>query len=400
MGEAQQVGIIGAGTMGAGIAQVAAAYGWTVWLLDVSTDVAETACGDVRARFDRLVAKERMTAEERDAASARLHVVRRPAEFAECELVIEAIIERLDIKANALIEVLGVVDEEAMIATNTSSLSITELAESIDAPTRTVGMHFFNPAPLMQLVEVIAGRSTDRVVVDRVADIATSWGKRVARSADVPGFIVNHVARPYYLEAFRVLDDRLAGVEEIDDVMRRIGGFRMGPFELTDLIGQDVNATTTRSVWTQLNEPPLLTPSPLQESLVEQGHLGKKSGRGAYDYSGDEPVPAIDITPTPVTMGAELERAVEEFVANAEVDAGNLHDSYVFGRIVCAIFVQAIFAEHRGVASSDDIDTALRFGVNYPRGPFEWMNAIGVDRVDALRVELNRSASDHRFRLP
>ena len=203
-----------------------------------------------------------------------------PSCFGACDLLIEAVIEDLAAKTAVLTTVLPALPKTAIIATNTSSLSVTAIGRAIGEPRRTAGMHFFNPAPLMQLVEVVAGDETDPSVVATIADIARAWGKQVAEARDVPGFIVNHVARPYYLEAFRILEDGFADPQEIDQTMRA-GGFRMGPLELTDLIGQDVNTATTRSVWEQLDHPPLLHPSRLQETLVAEGHLGARAVRAS-----------------------------------------------------------------------------------------------------------------------
>jgi len=391
------VGIIGAGTMGAGIAQVAITRGWNVALLDVDAATVSAACTSIGKRLDRLVEKGRLDAAGREAAADRLRAVTDPADFAGCELVIEAIVEDLDVKAKVLGGVLGHVAADAIIATNTSSLSVTSLGDAIDAPTRTVGMHFFNPAPLLRLVEVISGKHTDPAIVDRVVEIAEAWGKTVARAADVPGFIVNHVARPYYLEAFRILEDGYASASEIDDAMKRLGGFRMGPLELTDLIGQDVNTATTRSVWEQLGRPPLLRPSALQEQLAADGHLGRKTGRGVYVHGDDEPTEALSIERRDLPIDADLATGVEAFVAGATDQRGEPRDHYVFARILLALITQAAHAEHRGVATSADIDTALKNGVNYPRGPFEWAHAIGADACDALRSALNRAVADDRF---
>ncbi len=395
------VAILGSGTMGAGIAQVAAAAGWTVQLMDVDEPTVRNAIEGIRKRFDRLVEKERMTAEQRDDAFGRLRVATEPSCLADCELVLEAIVEDLDIKTAVLGGLASSLSDDAIIATNTSSLSVTKIGEAIGQPLRTVGMHFFNPAPLMKLVEVISGDKTDATVVDRVATIAQSWRKKVARAADVPGFIVNHVARPYYLEAFRILEDGFAAPAEIDTAMKTLGGFRMGPLELTDLIGQDVNTATTRSVWEQLDEPPLLHPSRLQEQLVADGHLGRKTGRGVYDYSGDKPMPAIEIARRAFAPPPELHKAVDEFVSGADTGSrsGALTD-YIFARIVVAIIVQAALAFERGVAEQADIDTALKYGVNYPRGPFEWAKQIGYDKCAALLAELNKTVADDRLAIP
>lgn len=395
------VGILGAGTMGAGIAQVASCAGWTVELMDVDEAVVNEAIESIKKRLDRLVEQERLTTEERDDAASRLLVAASPDCFKNCELIIEAIVEDLDIKAKVLRDIVSALRKDAIIATNTSSLSVSKIADAIGQPfgERTLGMHFFNPAPVMKLCEVIAGDKTDPAVVDRVAAIAESWGKQVARAADVPGFIVNHVARPYYLEAFRILEDGFAPPEVIDQAMKELGGFRMGPLELTDLIGQDVNTATTRSVWEQLGKPPLLAPNPLQESLVANGHLGRKSGRGVYDYAGDSPIASIPFKEKPLEMSDDLREAVNQFTAHAVDSPGSDLQNYIFARILGGLIVQATLAYARGVAEKTDIDTALKYGVNYPQGPFQWTEQIGPERVGRLLAALHRQLDDQRFEL-
>ena len=397
---ANTVGILGAGTMGAGIAQVAAMSGWTVELLDVDQLTVRTAIEGIHRRLDRLVEKGRMQAGQRDAAVTRLHTAGSPRCFGGCELVIEAVVEDIDVKTAVLRGVIERLPDNAIIATNTSSLSVTRLGEAIGRPGRTVGMHFFNPAPLMKLVEVVAGDETEPEVVDRTAGIAEGWGKVVARAADVPGFIVNHVARPYYLEALRILEEGLAGPGEIDYAMREIGGFRMGPLELTDLIGQDVNTATSRSVWEALDRPALLKPSGLQEQLVADGHLGRKTGRGVYSYEGESPVPAVEVERSPLQLNETLSRAVSEFSAAATDVSGTELDMLVFSRILVAIIVQAALAHERGVADTADIDTALKYGTNYPKGPFEWARQIGHGVCVRLLDTLNATVSDNRFAVP
>ena len=395
------VGIIGAGTMGAGIAQVASSAGWTVELMDVDETVVSKAIESIKNRLDRLVEKERLTTEDRDGASSRLLIATSPDCFRGCELIIEAIVEDLDVKSKVLGDLVPALKPDAIIATNTSSLSVSKIGKAIGEPFRgrTLGMHFFNPAPVMKLCEVIAGDQTSPEVVDRVAAIAESWGKKVARAADVPGFIVNHVARPYYLEAFRIIEDGIAPPDVIDTAMKEIGGFRMGPLELTDLIGQDVNTATTRSVWEQLDTPPLLTPSPLQESLVSAGHLGRKTGRGVYDYAGDSPIASIPFNEKPLRMSDDLREAVNEFMAHAVDSPGSDLQNYIFARILCGLIVQATLACERGVATKTDIDTALKYGVNYPQGPFAWAAKIGSERVNAVLEKLNKTTNDNRFAL-
>ena len=387
------LGIIGAGTMGAGIAQVAATAGWNVELMDVDETVVRAAIDRIAKRLDRLVQKGRITAQQRDEAAARLLVATSPDCLGDCELIIEAVVEDLDVKATVLSDIVSALRDDCIIATNTSSLSITKIGQAIGQPQRTVGMHFFNPAPIMRLVEVIKGEETDPAVVDRVAQIAENWGKRVARAADVPGFIVNHVARPYYLEAFRILEDGYASPDVIDGAMKSLGGFRMGPLELTDFIGQDVNTATTRSVWEQLDRPALLAPSRLQEQLVADGNLGRKTGRGVYDYSGDEPGVAMQIDHRPLDVTDAVREAASGLVSGATNETGSELEQYIFARILVALMTQAVLANERGVAEKADIDTALKFGVNHPKGPFEWADQIGPEHVGALKSALSYSPS-------
>ena len=395
--------------MGAGIAQVAATHGWNVLLRDVDIATAQRGVNGIRSQLDALVQKGKITSEERDAALVRLQPCDAGDDLSRADVLIEAIVENIDIKARVLRELLPRLSSNCIIATNTSSLSVSAIGSTIDAADRTVGMHFFNPAPVMKLVEVVAGKSTQPGIVDRVAAIAQSWGKVVARCADVPGFIVNHVARPYYLEAFRILEDGYADALQIDEAMKSVGGFRMGPLELTDLIGQDVNTATSRSVWEQLGKPPLLKPSALQESLVAQGHLGRKTKRGVYRYDVEPPASAIGSEVPRTTLAVEslpvprdVQNAVDAFVNAAANDVAAVAEleRYIFARILVAIIAQAHHALERGVASAADIDTAMKFGVNYPKGPLEWTQQIGARTICALLAALNATVSDNRFTVP
>ncbi len=386
--------------MGSGIAQVAATGGWTVELMDVDEATVQAAIDGVRVRLDRLVEKRRMTRAEADAVAARLRAAGSAADLGSCGLVIEAVVEDLDTKAAVLSKVIKRLPGDAIIATNTSSLSVGRLGEAIGEAHRTVGMHFFNPAPLMKLVEVVAGERTEAGIVDRAAAIAEGWGKVVARAADVPGFIVNHVARPYYLEAFRILEDGVAGAAVVDSAMRDLGGFRMGPLELTDLIGQDVNVATTRSVWEALDRPALLCPSMLQAQLVVDGHLGRKTGRGVYSYGDGGQGSAVVVEEKSLELSDGLRAGVDEFVGLATEADGAEIERYVFARILVAIIAQAALAHERGVAAVLDIDTALKYGTNYPLGPFEWAGRIGHDVCGRLLAALNETVSDNRFAVP
>lgn len=394
--------VLGAGTMGAGIAQVAAVGGWTARVLDLDAQRAEAALAAARGRIDRLAEKGRLQPEDAAAARDRLVLADGPAAAAGCDLLIEAIVEDLDVKVAAVSELLPHLPSTAIIATNTSSLSVTDLGERLGVPTRTVGMHFFNPAPLLKLVEVVPGAATDPEVTARTRRIAEVWGKVVAIAGDAPGFIVNHVARPYYLEAFRVLADGVADVTAIDAVMRTAGRFRMGPFELTDLIGQDVNTATTRSVWERLDRPALLAPSELQESLVAAGDLGRKTGRGVYDHAAEPPLPVLTTATTAIPGDEALGAAAIAFEAAAADAVGgepstDPRAAIAFGRILLALITQARRAAALGIGTPADIDTALRFGVNYPLGPLAWAEAIGTERERALRAALLSVPGHERF---
>ncbi len=393
------IGILGAGAMGAGIAQVAATHGFTVLLLDVDPAVARTAIESIGKRLDRLVAKQLLTKQQRDEALAQITVASSPQDLRDCDLVIEAIVEDLAVKAKALGALVPHLPKDAVIASNTSSLSITKIGEAIGQPARTVGLHFFNPAPLMPLVEVIAGAQSDANSIRRATLIAESWGKTVVKAADVPGFIVNRVARPYYLEAFRILEDQFATADEIDKAMRDLGQFRMGPLELTDMIGHDVNAATTHSVWEQLGKPARLAPSRTQQQLVKDGHLGLKTRRGVYDHESEPPRSMIEINRQPLPLDGRLASAVDDFVSRASDQIGSNIEKYVFARILVAIINEAAWAISDKVASASDINTALKLGTNYPKGPLEWAEEIGYGPCGTLLDALNSTSggTDKRF---
>jgi 3-hydroxybutyryl-CoA dehydrogenase len=293
------VGVIGAGAMGAGIAQIAAEAGHPVRLLDLKPGAAATAIEALRSTFGKLVQKGRMTAAAAAAAGERLGVADSAAALKGASLVVEAVVERLDVKRQLFAELEGIVDDTCVLATNTSSISVTAIAAGLRRPQRLVGMHFFNPAPLMALVEVVSGLATDPGVAAAVHDTALAWGKSPVHAKSTPGFIVNRVARPYYAEALRLLTEQAGAPATIDAVMRDAGGFRMGPFELMDLIGHDVNFAVTRSVFDAYFGDPRFTPSLIQQELVNAGHLGRKAGRGFYAY-GEGATP-----PQPMTEPAQ-----------------------------------------------------------------------------------------------
>jgi len=278
------VAVIGSGAMGSGIAQVAAAAGYKVKLFDTRAEAVAKAIADIGTVFGKLVEKGKMTGEAASAARERLHGVGALEDVADAALVVEAIVENLDVKRALFGDLENIVAEDAILATNTSSISVTAIAARLRKPQRLVGMHFFNPVPLMALVEVISGVATDADVAETVYDTAEAWGKNPVHAKSTPGFIVNRVARPYYAEGWRLLNEQAADAATIDAVMREAGGFRMGPFELMDLIGHDVNYSVTESVFRAYYSDPRFTPSVLQLELVNAGHFGRKSGRGVYPY--------------------------------------------------------------------------------------------------------------------
>ncbi len=394
------VGILGAGAMGAGIAQVAATAQWKVQLIDVDMDIATQAIQGIGARIDRSVVKGRIDQDTADSIKERLHASA-ISELTECDLFIEAIVEDIDIKTAALLPVIEVLPDETIIATNTSSLSVSEIGDRLGQSHRTCGMHFFNPAPIMKLVEVVKGSQTQSDVLDQVANIAVSWGKQVARCADTPGFIVNRVARPYYLEAFRCLEEGIAGPDAIDDVMKRLCHFRMGPFELTDFIGHDVNTATTRTVWEQWDRSARLHPSLMQEQLVAAGTLGRKTGCGVYDWSGESPIAVLGPAQECCTVDPEVQAAATQFTARlGESDEFTDRQRVACTRILIAIMNEAAWACHDGVADQADIDVAMQAGVNYPHGPFGWASHIGSDLVEETLASLNAASADDRFTPP
>lgn len=303
------VGVVGAGAMGGGIAQVAAAAGHPVVLFDAREGAAEQAVTTLRGVFVTLAAKGRMSTEAAEAAGSRLSAAATLSALAPAGLVVEAVVEDLAVKQGLFRDLEALVAGDAILATNTSSLSVTAIGAALARPGRLAGLHFFNPAPLMPLVEVVSGLGTDAAVAETLFDTATAWGKTPVHAASTPGFIVNRVARPYYAEAIRLLEEGAADSATIDALFREAGGFRMGPFELMDMIGHDVNFAVTRSVWSAFFHDPRFTPSLTQQELVAAGFLGRKSGRGFYDYRDGAARPAARTADGPVPARITLHGA-------------------------------------------------------------------------------------------
>ena len=377
-----RLGVLGAGTMGAGIAQVAALAGVEVLLHDPLPGAVDKARDRVAGFLARRVEKEELSPADRDAAMGRIRPQHNLEDLAAAELVVEAIPEDLELKRRAFRLLDAAASPRTLLATNTSSLSVARIASAAATPERVLGMHFFNPVPLMALVEVIPGPMTDGAAVERGQAIARQLGKEPVVAADTPGFIVNRVARPFYLEAMRIVGEGAARVDEVDGAMRRIG-FRMGPFELVDAIGLDVNFAVSNSVYEQAFFEPRYRPHPMQRALVDAGRLGRKSGGGFYEY-------------TPEGARTAVWSGVEQRPDGPRVD--HLGEELIAARILATIVNEAASAVADGVATPDAVDTAMRLGTNYPSGPLEWGERIGLDHVLHTLDALNAAVPDGRYR--
>ena len=368
------IGVAGAGTMGAGIAQLACLAGFETLLHDPDPEALERGCEKLRAGLERGVERGHWSEGEASRAAARLVAAAGLDELAPCRLVIEAAPEDLALKRSLFARLESVCAPAAVLVTNTSSLPVTEIAADAARPERICGMHFFNPPTRMKLVELVAGERTGESALAAAAAVAESMGRTVIRCSDSPGFIVNRCNRPFALESLRVLEAGIATPVEIDRAIRDLGGYPMGPFELIDLIGVDVNLKVARSFYRQRPEP-RWQPSPLQAEMVAEGRLGRKVGRGFYEYD--------DLGRPTDSEGGELDRALGRRVLE---------------RIVAQLVNEACFAAEEGVAAPAEIDAAMRLGLNHPRGPFEWARELGAERVEEILDALD-AENDQRYRV-
>ncbi len=380
MSDITQIGVLGAGTMGAGIAQVAAEAGLEVMLLDPVDGAYDRARDRIGGFLERKVAKGQLHAGAADAAMTRIREAGSVADLTAAELVVEAIPEDMDLKRDAFRRLDAAASHGTILATNTSSLSVREIAVAASRPERVVGMHFFNPVPLMALVEVIAAPQTDPAVAAATVRLAERLGKTAVEAADTPGFIVNRVARPFYLEGLRILGEGAADAPAIDAALRD-AGFRMGPFELIDTIGLDVNLAVSESVWEGFGRSPRYLPHALQRVLVQAGRLGRKTNAGFYDYGtdGERGAPWSGLEAQPPTGTAPL-------TAEAVTD-----------RVLATIVNEAASAIEDRTARPEAVDTAMRLGTNWPRGPLTWGEEQGLERTVTALDALAATAPDARY---
>jgi 3-hydroxybutyryl-CoA dehydrogenase len=374
-----RIGVVGAGTMGAGIAQIAALGGYETFLYEIDEKQLERGLEMVRNGMRRGAERGRWSETEADDAVERLRTDTLIEFLRDCDLVIEAAPEDLDLKRNLFDRLATVCGPEAVLASNTSSLSVTAIASAAPEPQRIVGMHFFNPPALMQLVEVVAGDESDEPALERATEVARGMGRTPIRTRDSVGFVANRCVRPFFLESLRMLAEGVARHDEIDRIVRLGAGLRMGPFELMDLIGIDVNFAVARSFWEQSFGEPRWRPSPIHERMVASGRLGRKTGRGFYTYEKGEPH-------RPRDPDVDAERPIFDEDELEEIAGPNA--PAVLTRLGSTIANEACFALGEQVASEEDINTAMRLGYNWPIGSLEWGERLGWSRALGVLEEL------------
>lgn len=365
------IGVLGAGSMGSGIAQVAASNGHKVLIYENNEAAAEKAKVNLEKILKRLVEKGKIDEDKKSLITASISYVNGLESMGDCGLIIEAIIENLDVKKAVFGKLEEVVSDSCILASNTSSLSIASIGSACKNADRVVGIHFFNPAPLMPLVEIIPSLATSGEILQQAKTIIDSWGKKTVIVKDTPGFIVNRVARPFYGEAIRIYEEGLADMATIDQAMKD-NGFRMGPFELMDYIGNDINFTVTETVFKEFFYDPRYKPSFTQKRMMESGRLGRKSGRGYYDYSEGvvNPIPSDD---------KDLKKMI-------------------FMRIISMLINEAIDALYLRIASKEDLETAMTKGVNYPKGLLAWADELGIEKVYDTLKNLREDYAEDRYR--
>ncbi|AZA79175.1 3-hydroxybutyryl-CoA dehydrogenase [Chryseobacterium sp. G0186] len=368
----KNIGIIGAGTMGVGIAQVAATAGCKVVLFDANAPQIDKALSGLEKTLQKLTEKGKISQEK--ATEIRNNIVKGEAlqDLKDSDLVIEAIIENKEIKTKVFTELETYVSEDCIISSNTSSISITSLGAELKKPERFIGIHFFNPAPLMPLVEVIPSLLTEKTLAEKIYSLMKDWGKTPVIAKDIPGFIVNRIARPYYGEGLRIVEENIATPEQVDEAMKTLGNFKMGPFELMDLIGVDVNFAVTTTVYKDYFYDPKYKPSLLQQRMSEAKLHGRKTGKGFYDYS--------------------------EGTVKPEAQKDDALYQQIFLRIISMLINEAVEAKRLGVANDDDIELAMQKGVNYPKGLLSWGKEIGYSEISETLQNLYEEYQEERYR--
>jgi 3-hydroxybutyryl-CoA dehydrogenase len=367
-----KVGILGAGSMGSGIAQVASQSGHEVVLADTNQEALDKAKAKLAKIMARLVEKGKFGQDVADGIQNRISYSTDMADFAGSGMVIEAIIENLDIKKKVFKTLENIVGDDCILATNTSSLSVASIAAAVENSERVIGIHFFNPAPLMPLVEIIPAVQTSDATTKTSRDLVDSWKKVTVLAKDTPGFIVNRVARPFYGEALKIYEEGVADFATIDWAMTELGGFRMGPFTLMDYIGNDINYTVTETVFAAFYYDPRYKPSFTQKRHSEAGWYGRKSGRGYYSYA----------------EGAEMPEASKNEEQGKEI----------LNRILVMLINEAVDAVFLNIASPEDVDLAMTKGVNYPKGLLSWANELGLDNVLMHLDHLHQEYGEDRYR--
>ena len=371
-----KVAVLGAGAMGTGIGQIAVQNGCHVVYYDSFPGATDRSKASIEKIFNRLAEKGKITSQQKEEMLGRMQWSADLDAVSGADLVVEAVIEDLDVKKDLFAKVEPLLRSDAWLCTNTSSLSIAALSSGLTHPERFGGLHFFNPAPLMPLVEVVPGVKTGDDFTETMEALMLEWGKVPVVAKDTPGFIVNKVARPFYSEAIKLYEEGVASVAEIDAAVKSIG-FRMGPFELTDLIGHDVNYTVTETVWSQFFYDPRFRPSITQKRLKEAGLFGRKTGRGFYNYA------------------SGMDAAV---VAQEEVEIDPMLSEKIVERILCLIINEALDAVWQGIASPENVDLAMTKGVNYPKGPIQWGREMGWDQVLGTLKRCHKHYGDDRYR--